>query len=326
MGGTSQENEKSAKSREKEQISAYNERDRLAEILDTMTDGILVVDADNNILYANNAVRSLPDLLASKLEFSKFDCSITGNPRVVDIPSGDRTYTVQVTSVPIKWDDAHAYLVILHNITGYVNIPNLLSRLLEARERESGRIASKLHDDIGGALAAIKLIVARAEKIEGTMGGDELQKVIGLLDDTMDMVSEMSHDMQPDILYEFGLLEAFKGYLKQFQSNTGININLSFNLVEDDYPAIIKTTIFRIMQVFLEDITRSKDVNKVNLKIYSYNVNIYIRFEDFNSDMSNIGCLQEIQDLLLLAGGRLVLDSHCDSGSCLICELPSDYL
>ena len=103
-------------------------------------------------------------------------------------------------------------------------------RLQATREEERTQIAREIHDEMGGALTAMKIdfsLLARAvAKVRDKALKNSLQARIDettkLIDATMQTVRRIATGLRPGILDDLGLVAALEWQLADFQKRTGI--------------------------------------------------------------------------------------------------------
>jgi signal transduction histidine kinase len=301
-------------------------------LVDTMAEGVIVVDSGGHIQFTNPAAAGIFNLPESDFIGYHFGIPATVGITEFDTLVGQQRKILELNAVKTTWGDEHGYLITLRDITGQKRaterIRLLSHRLVEAQEKERRRIGHELHDEVGGALTSIKLALGRSEKKLGEKSQSELKNVDDLLDETMDLVSNLSYNMRPDILNEFGLIEAMKDYFERFTKRTGIKVSFKQQKLEERYPEIIQTTAYRIIQESLTNAARYADVNKVTVSVKSDSEKLYIQVEDHGCgfdpqqlDTTSSG-ISGMQDRASVAGGELVVDSSPGKGTCVTCELP----
>src|SRR5436190_624093 len=79
----------------------------------------------------------------------------------------------------------------------------LIQASIRSEEEERMRVAAELHDDVGATLSSIRLMLFKAIRNPGD--GAILQQVRGLLDETIQKVRNLSHQLQPGTLQYLGL-------------------------------------------------------------------------------------------------------------------------
>ena len=92
--------------------------DKLSLILDTITDGILVVDSQGVVIYANQAAKSLlerPGITGQQLAIPV--TTSNGSPQDINLIRPSGFAWAEMRTKPIEWDGIPAYVLGLHDIT-----------------------------------------------------------------------------------------------------------------------------------------------------------------------------------------------------------------
>jgi PAS domain S-box-containing protein len=303
-------------------------------LVNTMADGVVVVDSNGYIEFANPAATVIFDLPEKELIGYPLGLPASRGIAEIETQIGKQTKTLEINSVRINWDDRPAYLVTLRDITQQKRdrerIRTLSFRLVEAQEKERRQIGHELHDEVGGALTGIKLLLTKSIKSLGEKAQSELKDVNDLLDETMDLVSTLSHNMRPDILDEFGLAEALRWYFEIYTRQTGIEVRFRQVKLDERYPSAIETTAYRIIQEALTNVARYAGVKTATVTVRGDSGKLYIQvhdrgcgFDPGQIDFTSSG-ISGMQDRALVVGGKLVVDSSPGRGTCVTCELPLD--
>lgn len=159
----------------------------------------------------------------------------------------------------------------------------LSAHLITIREEERKRIGRELHDELGQQLTAMKMDIAWINKkipedlvqIKGKM-----ENVLQLLEGSNASVRRILSELRPTILDEYGLLEALHWYATQFRSNTGIPIQITCPKDEIKVAEAIATSLFRIFQESLTNISRYAKATKVFTHIDFTDTDILISIVD----------------------------------------------
>jgi signal transduction histidine kinase len=103
-------------------------------------------------------------------------------------------------------------------------------RLLTAEETERRRIARVLHEDVGQLLTAVRLNLQRLTSEDH--GGDDpvVRDSIGLIDETVTRVRELSGELRPALLDDLGLGRAVEWYASRQAARTGYAVRVDENL------------------------------------------------------------------------------------------------
>ncbi|AMP14694.1 sensor histidine kinase [Collimonas pratensis] len=141
---------------------------------------------------------------------------------------------------------------------------------LEAsREEERKRLTREIHDELGQHLSALRMGVSVVglefgEKNPSLQG--KIERMVTLVDGTIKVVRNVVASLRPSAL-DMGIVSALEWLAEEFRSNTGIPCSLDVheeNIVLDDLRA---TTIFRIAQESLTNISRHAQASQVEISL-----------------------------------------------------------
>lgn len=108
-------------------------------ILDSLLDGVIIVDTHGHVLYANHSADKLFGVEDRRLVGETFGYSITaGEVQEIHVYREGQVYFIELLASPIAWNGSPALLMSLRDITETVT----LNKSLRAASRES-----KLKDD-----------------------------------------------------------------------------------------------------------------------------------------------------------------------------------
>jgi two-component system sensor histidine kinase UhpB len=152
----------------------------------------------------------------------------------------------------------------------------------KVKEQERTRISREIHDDIGGNLTAIKMAMALVTR-RLPEGDDALMEkatyVDSLVDRTIESIHRISGDLRPSIL-DFGLVEAIKWQINEFEKQVGIACEFSSNKNEIDLHLDHATALFRIFQEALTNISKHAKASRVIVKLVHSNRNVRLEIMD----------------------------------------------
>ena len=148
---------------------------------------------------------------------------------------------------------------------------NLSTHLQVVREEERTRIARKIHDDMGQALTALKIDLTWLNKRLADNQSpvrEKLQSMVTLINETIETVHNVSEDLRPGILDDFGLAAAIEWQAEEFQKRTGMECSTHLEPHEFDLNKEKSTNLFRIVQESLTNVIRHADATKVEINLY----------------------------------------------------------
>ncbi len=202
-----------------------------------------------------------------------------------------------------------------------------LEALVSGEEKERVRLAQDLHDGINGDLSVIKFKINSLDKktFSETETGVHNQ-AISMLDNAIDQVRRISHNLAPPSLHNFSLLEAIRQYCNKVQQTNSFTVDFQNfgNLFSFDSEK--ETAIYRIIQELLNNISKHAKASEVLVQLNSTEEVLEITVEDdgqgFDTQNVKNGIgLQNIASRVSFLKGNLHINSGND-GSAFIITIP----
>lgn len=144
----------------------------------------------------------------------------------------------------------------------------LLRAAIESEEKERKRIAGDLHDEVGASLATVRLYLmqsgkeASLERVNATTANAKQ-----ILDDIIQKVRQISHQLSPETLKEFGLQEALGNLAAKVTASGAIAMECRTG---DAIPRLSpdkELAVFRIMQELLNNTLKHAGATHISLTI-----------------------------------------------------------
>ncbi len=149
----------------------------------------------------------------------------------------------------------------------------LSARLLDAQEEERKRISEEIHHEMGQALTAIRIDLARLEhewpSESGSAGLELLRESQATVDQTLERMRELALSLRPSTLDTFGLIPALRWYLDSYARRLNIATRFDIHSLvgEERFPSRIETAIYRIVQEALTNTARHAQASKVTVRL-----------------------------------------------------------
>ena len=99
-----------------------------------------------------------------------------------------------------------------------------LTSMIDGQEMERQRLSKELHDGLGQLILASKLKFERALKEKPEKAAQIFKETEELFKKTMLELRNISNDLMPAVLTEFGLLIAVKNLAKEITENSEIQV------------------------------------------------------------------------------------------------------
>lgn len=144
----------------------------------------------------------------------------------------------------------------------------LSAELFSAQETERRAISREIHDELGQQATAIQLNLRRAERqtepeqVRATLG-TAAEGMAGLLQAMHDMASRV----RLTVLDDFGLGDALRSTLDEFQTRTGMRVSVELDPELNRVPARIGEHVFRVVQEALVNVARHAEAKALNVHV-----------------------------------------------------------
>lgn len=201
---------------------------------------------------------------------------------------------------------------------------NLIKASIEGQDEERKRIAQELHDSIGGNLAGIKLQLSSLTK-----GDKKYGTISAQIDETYQLVRDISHTLIPKKFKQNAFSELIGGYAKSI-SNTG-ELQIGFhphpekeiNAIDEKY----QMEIYKIVQELMTNTLKHAEAEKVEIHLSLIENELSVLFEDNGKgfDPKNlkqgIG-YQNMQNRVQELQGQMNIDSAIGRGTVVSIQIP----
>lgn len=156
----------------------------------------------------------------------------------------------------------------------------LTQALLKGEERERKRLASDLHDGLGGMLAGVKINLSKLPLSDnGSDFGNALSKSIMQLDTSINELRRIARNLMPDTLLRLGLETALKDMCESLLTQkTKISFQ-AFN-IRADLRQDFQLAIYRIIQELLTNAIRHANANRILVQCSQNEAKFFITVED----------------------------------------------
>ena len=196
----------------------------------------------------------------------------------------------------------------------------LLNASIRLQEEERQRIAADLHDDAGPLLATARLYLN--ENLVNLDKTTQLQSIYNakqIIDDTTQLIRNISHSLMPPTLKNFGLESAVNDLFQKISGSGSMNASSRFHDYRERLQAENELIIFRVIQELVNNILKHSNASFIHLTQNTSGNKFFIRLHhdgrgitqnDFNKlNKSNVGLgLKNIQSRLKVLHGKIFFE------------------
>lgn len=205
-----------------------------------------------------------------------------------------------------------------------------IKAVFESQEKERTRISKDLHDGIGQQLSGLKMawdkISTKLNKLK-VAEFEELISLTNILDETAIEIRDLSHQMMPKTLKEFGLIPAIEDMLsKSFKFSSIQHEFEHFGIENGRFNENIEIGLYRISQELLNNIIKHSNATHVTFQVFKSGKKLQLLVSDngvgFTPQTSNSGHgLANIKTRLATINGTCSVESNNGATTRIVVEL-----
>lgn len=202
--------------------------------------------------------------------------------------------------------------------------------LLLGEEQERKRIATELHDGMGSMLSTLKLNAESIDLDEKQLSSKEIvayRNIIDLIDKACVELRNISHNMIPTGMEQFGLIQSLNSIIKKINNSSKTIFNLDTYNLNDRFNRELELSLYRITLELINNIIKHSNASNATIQLIKNEESITLMVVDDGKgfDLNNIKegmGLQNIKSRVDVFNGKLTIDTQPDRGSTFIIEIP----
>jgi len=211
----------------------------------------------------------------------------------------------------------------------------LVNKLITAQEDERKYIAADLHDGIIQALIAIWYRLQRLSSSEEAGVHNwhgEITDLTGILNEQIQEIRRILHDLRPIILDNYGLIPAVEAHVNNISDKYDLPIDLKIIGDKQRLDSKTEVTLYRILQEALTNVVKHAGATNVNVLLEIQNKQVNLSVEDNGSGINKLYTdepqphnrlgLASIQERALLLEGSCSIDSRPGKGTKISVSIP----
>ena len=225
-----------------------------------------------------------------------------------------------------------------HRLVSYINNLNhqreqlsrqLLSTVVRTEERSRSQFAKELHDGMGPLLSSAKMSLSAIS----TENMSERQKEIlqnsrFVIDEAIRSVREISNNMSPQILMDFGLAQGVHNFISRVKSIHDVEVSFKTNLHDERFDHDIEVVMYRVICELINNSYKHSECSKIEVVLMLENDILKLIYKDngkgFNIDTKSASKgmgLSNITSRIDSLNGSLNIISNSGEGMQAIVEI-----
>jgi len=208
-------------------------------------------------------------------------------------------------------------------------LSELAQHLQTSIERERAAIAREIHDDVGGALTALKFDLAwMARHSHEPEVVQRLASAIETAGQAMEASQRIMHNLRPAIL-EQGLVPAVQWMAQRFERRTGVECTFRTSHEHLNLPAGVPLVAYRMVQETLTNVSKHAQATRVMIDLSRARGVLSIEVSDNGRGLSpddlakarSFG-IRGLRERAETVGGWVDVSSSATSGTSVILSIP----
>lgn len=209
-------------------------------------------------------------------------------------------------------------------------LAELSAHVEQVKEQERERIERDLHDDLGGNLSALKMMLEHVwNQIPSTPYLAERRTYLNeLLDRSIESIHRISADLRPGIL-DAGLVAALEWLAQEQQEQTGLPYHFRCNHADIELAPKVATSLFRVAQEACNNIRKHAQASCIEMQLFEDGNALLLEIVDNGTGMDgarrdsprSFG-LRGMAERMSMLGGEFSVVSAPGKGTIVSARLP----
>lgn len=157
----------------------------------------------------------------------------------------------------------------------------LLSAVLRTEERSRSEFAKELHDGMGPLLSSAKMSLS-AISVENM--SDEQREILKnsrfVIDEAIRSVREISNNMSPQVLQDFGLSRGVQNFISRLQAFHSASIEFSSGIHDERFDHNVEVVLYRVICELINNSLKHSDCKNIEISLMSYGPVIELKYRD----------------------------------------------
>jgi signal transduction histidine kinase len=157
-----------------------------------------------------------------------------------------------------------------------------------------------------------------------------LQEVDGCLDGIEEQLRRLAHELRPQILEDLGLVPALEFLAEGLGKRRGISV--AVHAAVSRLPAVVETTIYRVVQEALTNVARHAGARHVGIRLWQCTTILRCSVRDDGVGFDPSAILADVgergfglagaRDQITALGGTMLIDAAPGAGTTMLISIP----
>ena len=161
------------------------------------------------------------------------------------------------------------------------NEARVFSAIIRTEENQKQQFSKELHDGLGPLLSSVKMSISslardqHAEKSNKILANTEY-----LIDESISTIKEISNNLSPHVLNNFGILRAVKSFVNTLQISSNPKILFNSNIGNKRFSYNVETVVYRVTCELITNTIKHANAQNIYLDILIDGRTLNIKYLD----------------------------------------------
>lgn len=157
----------------------------------------------------------------------------------------------------------------------------VLAAVIRTEEQERQRFAKELHDGLGPLLSVIKMLVSGLDGNNQDGVNDRIkQNLRQAVDEAVSGVRNISANISPHILNNFGLKDAVEAFIKRMRQGDDFKICFTTNLGEERFSYNVEVILYRVICELINNTLKHAAATGITIDLQLEEGVLYLEYTD----------------------------------------------
>ncbi len=201
----------------------------------------------------------------------------------------------------------------------------VLNAVINTEENEKKRFAKDLHDGLGPILSTVKMSLSTLDdRISDPSGLAILNNTNHLVNEAISTIKDISNNMSPHILSNFGLVSAINTFISKINQTGTVDIDFKSNMENKRLENDKEVVLYRAVCELINNSVRHSGASRIEIELNKHEKFVTLQFNDNgrgfdmstlrNEDSKGMG-LSNIETRVKTVGGVFILESTPGKGT-----------
>jgi signal transduction histidine kinase len=144
----------------------------------------------------------------------------------------------------------------------------LLHAIIQTEENERKRFAKDLHDELGPILSTVKMSLSSISRREDDPSSPIiLRNAESAIDEAIKSIREISNNLSPHILENFGLIKAIRNFIQKINLTNAVLIDFSTNIKDQRFENDAEVVVYRVICELITNTIKHAKANNVEINL-----------------------------------------------------------